>query len=53
MANKKRKTKIHKVYNRKIVRNMLKIEIGSNKIKQAWKYAKSLERRNKLHEQRV
>lgn len=29
--------KTHKVYNRKILRSMLKHKIGSNKIRGAWK----------------
>lgn len=30
--------KTRKVYNRKILRNMLKKQVGSNKIQQAWHY---------------
>lgn len=36
MANKNRKEPIRKVYNRKILRSMLKHSMGTNKIKQAW-----------------
>ena len=38
MANKNRKEPVHTAYNRKILRNMLKKQVGSNKIKQAWNY---------------
>lgn len=36
MANKNRKEPIRKVYNRKILRNMLKYSMKTNKIRQAW-----------------
>ena len=38
MANKNRKEPVRTVYNRKILRNMLKKQVGSNKIQQAWHY---------------
>lgn len=38
MINKDDKKPIEKIYNRKILRNKLKKEIGSNKIQQAWHY---------------
>ena len=38
MANKNRKEQIRTVYNRKILRNMSKTPVGSNKIQQAWHY---------------
>lgn len=38
MANKNRKEPIRAVYDRKILRNMLKKQVGSNKIQQAWHY---------------
>lgn len=38
MANKNRKEPIRTVYNRKILRNMLKKQVGSNKIQQSWHY---------------
>lgn len=37
MANKNRKEPIRKIYNRKILRSMLKHQMGSNKIRGAWK----------------
>ena len=45
MANHKRRKmfpneKPRTVYNRKILRNILKKQIGSNKISQAWHYLK-------------
>ena len=36
MANKNRKEPIRKVYNRKILRNILKHSMHTNKIRQAW-----------------
>lgn len=36
MANKNRKEPLRKVYNRKILRSILKHSMGTNKIKQAW-----------------
>ena len=36
MANKNRKEPRRAIYNRKILRNMLKKQVGSNKIRQAW-----------------
>lgn len=36
MANKNRKNFNTKVYNRKILRNMLKKYLGTNKIRNAW-----------------
>lgn len=36
MANKKVTEFEHKVYNRKILRNMVKKAVGNNKIKYAW-----------------
>lgn len=36
MANKKRKEKIHGVYNRKIMRSILKHSMKTNKIREAW-----------------
>lgn len=54
MVNKKRKEKIRAVYNRKILRNMLKKEIGSNKIQQAWHYLqKTGWGRRKINESKV
>ena len=38
MANKSRKEPRRAIYNRKILRNMLKKQVGSNKIQQAWHY---------------
>ena len=38
MANKNRKEPIRAVYDRKILRNMLKKQVGSNRIQQAWHY---------------
>ena len=37
MANKNRKEPVRTVYNRKILRSMLKHQMGSNKIRGAWK----------------
>lgn len=36
MANKKRKEKFHGVYNRKIMRSILKHSMKTNKIREAW-----------------
>lgn len=36
MANKNRKDQVRTVYNRKILRSMLKHSMGTNKIRQAW-----------------
>lgn len=36
MANKNRKEPVRKVYNRKILRSMLKYSMHTNKIRQAW-----------------
>ena len=38
MANKNSKEPVRKVYNRKILRNMLKKNVGSNKIQKSWHY---------------
>lgn len=38
MANKNRKEPVRTVYDRKTLRNMLKKQVGSNKIQQAWHY---------------
>lgn len=38
MANKNNKEQTRKIYNRKIMRNMLKRHAGSNKIQKAWHY---------------
>ena len=54
MANKKRKDPIYKVYDRKILRNMLKHQIGSNKIGQAWQYLRANnEKRRQINESKV
>lgn len=52
MSNKIKKP-IRKVYCRKIMRNRLKKQIGSNKIQQAWHYLQSINWRLKKDESRV
>lgn len=42
-----------KVYCRKIMRNMLKRQIGSNKIRQAWHYLQTTDWGKKKNESRV
>ena len=41
MANKNRTTPIRKVYNRKILRNILKHQMKTNKIGPAWRALKA------------
>lgn len=53
MANKNSKEPIKPVYNRKIMRNMLKKHVGSNKIQQAWHYLQVTEWGKKKNESRV
>lgn len=43
----------NKVYDRKILRNMLKKQIGSNKIQKSWHYLQSTNWRLKKNESRV
>lgn len=46
MSNKNNTEFHHTVYDRKILRNMLKRQLKTNKIRDAWKYVQS-ERRKK------
>lgn len=53
MANKKNNEPVKTVYNRRILRNMLKKKVGSNKIQKAWHYLQTTEWGKKKNESRV
>lgn len=53
MANKNRQEQPRKVYCRKIMRNRLKKQLGTNKIQQAWHYLQSTNWRLKKNESRI